>query len=106
MVNAAGMTIAPGVVVDARWMLSTSLKRVSAQGVAMSGILSLARNAANAISARPSAVREPAIQAPTVSITWSCAVARIASGTRPRIPRATNAPMVSSAVMTCSASAG
>ena len=41
MVSAAGMTIAPGVVVDARWMLSTSLKRVSAQGVAMSGNLAV-----------------------------------------------------------------
>ena len=31
MVSAAGMTMPPGVVDDARWMLSISLSRASAQ---------------------------------------------------------------------------
>src|SRR5260370_23429052 len=75
-------------------MSSISLERASAQFVATRSDMA-SRFAPNFTNARPSVVALPAIQAPTVSATWSRNVSR--SGVAP--PRATRAPSCSRTVM-------
>src|SRR5262249_14190013 len=71
-VSAPGMTMAPGVVMEGRWMSSISLSRASAQRVARSSahvpcpcVRIAARNCSRL---EPSTVRVLAIKAPTVSM--------------------------------------
>ena len=75
MVSAAGTTIAPGVVIDARWMSSISLNRASATLIATRSANPSAslRKASNV---RPSAVPQAAIQAPMTSAVCSRTSAR------------------------------
>src|SRR5215813_11105029 len=77
----------PGVVMDARWMSSISLRRASAQLVATSRSRAsdspCRMRSRNAISAAPSDVAAPAIQAPIESRTWSSSLLRRAAGMSP-----------------------
>ena len=78
MVSADGTTIAPGVIIAPRWMSSISLNRASATLIARRSA-SASASLRNAMSARPSAVPQAAIQAPIVSAACSRTSARARS---------------------------
>src|SRR5262245_26136406 len=90
-VRAPGITMEPGVVIEARWMSSTSLRRASAQWVTTSrSTLSpgCRMRSRKAMRAAPSGVAEPAVQAPIASGTWSTSVPRSTTSAAIRLERA------------------